>query len=97
MEQVRTQLEELLRICTERRPSRLLVDMTATTLGGTTLERYKNGMIGARLAPYVGRVAVLARAEAIDPEKIGVVVARNRGLTVDVFDDRLAALAWLLA
>jgi len=53
-------------------------------------------MIGARLAPYVGRVAVLLSPEVIDPEKFGAQVARNRGLHVDNFTDRDEALAWLL-
>jgi hypothetical protein len=40
-------------------------------------------------------VAVVARAELVDPEKIGVVMAQNRGVSGDVFTTESAALAWL--
>lgn len=93
---IRAQLVEILEHCAVRKPDRLLVDMTATSHKATTLQRYDNGILGAQLAPYVKRAAVVARAVDIDPEKIGIVVARNRGLTADIFDTREAALAWLL-
>jgi hypothetical protein len=40
-------------------------------------------------------VAVVARPELVDPEKIGVVMAQNRGVSGDVFATEPAALAWL--
>jgi len=40
-------------------------------------------------------VAMVARADLIDPEKIGVLMAQNRGATGDVFSTEAAALAWL--
>jgi hypothetical protein len=40
-------------------------------------------------------VAMVARAEIIDPEKIGVLMAQNRGALGDVFTNEAAALAWL--
>ena len=40
-------------------------------------------------------VALVARAELIDPEKIGVLMAQNRGVSGDVFTNEAAALAWL--
>jgi hypothetical protein len=40
-------------------------------------------------------VAIVARPEFIDPEKIGVLMAQNRGATGDVFSTEAAALAWL--
>ena len=41
------------------------------------------------------RVAMVARAELIDPEKIGVLMAQNRGVAGDVFTTEAAAIAWL--
>jgi hypothetical protein len=41
------------------------------------------------------RVALVARAELIDPQKIGVLMAQNRGVTGDVFSTEAAAIAWL--
>lgn len=40
-------------------------------------------------------VALVARPEFIDPEKIGVLMAQNRGASGDVFTNEAAALAWL--
>jgi hypothetical protein len=41
------------------------------------------------------RLAVVARAELIDPEYFGVTVARNRGLLNHVFTTEAEALDWL--
>jgi hypothetical protein len=41
------------------------------------------------------RIAVVARPEIIDPDKIGMVMAQNRGVSADAFTTELAALAWL--
>jgi hypothetical protein len=40
-------------------------------------------------------VAMVARAEIIDPQKIGVLMAQNRGVSGDVFTNEVAAIAWL--
>jgi hypothetical protein len=40
-------------------------------------------------------VAIVARPELIDPEKIGVLMAQNRGVSGDVFPTEAAALVWL--
>jgi hypothetical protein len=40
-------------------------------------------------------VAMVARAELIDPQKIGVIMAQNRGASGDVFTSETAALIWL--
>lgn len=42
------------------------------------------------------KVAVVAPAALIHPQKIGAMVARNRGMATDVFAEEVAALAWLL-
>ena len=41
------------------------------------------------------RVALVARAELIDPNKFGVLVARNRGFNADIFATEADAVAWL--
>jgi len=40
-------------------------------------------------------VAMVARPEIVDPEKIGVLMAQNRGASGDVFHTEASALAWL--
>jgi hypothetical protein len=41
------------------------------------------------------RMAMVARPEMIDPNKFGVVVARNRGMIADIFVSQATARAWL--
>ena len=40
--------------------------------------------------------ALVVRAEMIDPEKFGVIVARKLGMNVDAFTDESEGLDWLL-
>ncbi len=40
-------------------------------------------------------VAMVARAELLDPERIGVIMAQNRGVSGDVFTSESAATIWL--
>ena len=41
------------------------------------------------------RIAVLMQARHIDPERLGVVAAKNFGVQADVFTDESAAAEWL--
>lgn len=41
------------------------------------------------------RVALVARAELIDPQKIGVLMLQNRGGNGDAFTNEVDAIAWL--
>lgn len=49
----------------------------------------------ARSAGPTLRVALVARPEVIDPQKIGVLMAQNRGVLGDVFLNEAEALTWL--
>ena len=40
-------------------------------------------------------IAVVARPEMMDPEKLGIILARQFGASIDVFEDEMDALAWL--
>ena len=46
-------------------------------------------------AGAVLKVAMVARPELMDPQKIGVVMAQNRGIAAEVFTNEPAAIAWL--
>lgn len=83
----------------------------ARTLGLESLLVNTNGLTGITPPSIFGRhalavkwaeaagaslhVALVARSELVDPEKIGVVMAQNRGVSGDVFNTESAALAWL--
>lgn len=78
-----------------------LVDMLVNTTGltgfspPTTFGRYALAVKWAESTAGVLRVAMVARPEIIDPQKIGVLMAQNRGANVDAFTTEVAALAWL--
>ncbi len=61
----------------------------------TVLDRYRIGERWAEAAGGVICIAVVARAELIDPQKFAVTVATNRGTKANVFDSEPAARAWL--
>jgi hypothetical protein len=78
-----------------------LSDLLVNTLGLTgfpapsTFARYSLAVKWAESSGGALRVALVARAEIIDPQKIGVLMAQNRGVNGDVFTNETDALAWL--
>ena len=78
---------------------RVLADLRriALTTPGSTFERFQLGEQAAGAAAPLGtRVAVVGREPVLDPERFGITVAVNRGLTVEAFADEVAALRWLI-
>jgi len=57
--------------------------------------RYSLASKWAESAGASMRVALVARPDLIDPQKIGVLMAQNRGVNGDVFPTESAAIAWL--
>ena len=81
----------------ERRLRSLLADLTG-------LDGFESPSIPARhqlarewavAAGGAVRVAFVATADMIDPQKFGVVAGRNFGADTNVFADEAEALAWL--
>lgn len=78
-----------------------LVDLLVNTqhLSGfsapSIFARYELAVKWAKSAGGTLRVALVSRPELIDPEKIGVLMARNRGVSGDVFTSETAAISWL--
>ena len=75
----------------------LLVNTTGLTgfPSPDTLERFLAAVEWAQEARAGVRLAMVARAEMIHPQKFGVLVATNRGLTSDIFTTEVEARAWL--
>ncbi len=94
--QIMEQMEEVRTFCAGRKPSRMVLDLRGIVGEFTVTDRYELGNFATRVQGLVGRVAVIAQASLIDPQKFGVRVAQNRGLNVDIFSDSDAALRWLL-
>ena len=82
----------------EQGMGKLLIDTTQWTGHPSpgTLERYQWAEAFSEAARSTVKVAMVARAELMDPEKFEVIVARNRGLLGNLFDSEEEALAWLL-
>ena len=78
-----------------------MVDLLVNTTGLTgfappsIFARHALAVKWAESAGSALHVAVVARAELLDPERIGVLMAQNRGVSGDVFTTEAAALAWL--
>lgn len=83
----------------EQQIPRLLINTTLLTGYGTlgTLERFQIAEAWAKEASSSVIVAIVARADQIDPHQFGLTVARNRGLHGEVFSSETEALVWLLA
>ena len=77
----------------------LLVDTTALVgfPSPETFQRFLMALARSDEAKGGVRLAMIARAEMIHPEKIGVTIAVNRGLVSNVFTAEAQARAWLKA
>jgi hypothetical protein len=75
----------------------LLVNTTALTgfPSPHTFQRFLAAVEWAAEASGSVLLAMVARAEMIDPEKFGVTVAANRGLESNIFTTEGEACAWL--
>ena len=84
--------------CAGQKIAKVLVDTTHLTGFDypDTLERFGMAEQLSRSAQGVVIVALVARAELIDPQHFGITVARNRGTLAEVFDSEPEAVAWLL-
>ncbi len=82
----------------DRRIPKLLVNCTQLTgfPSPSLPERYFMVHGWAKTAQGLVQIAMVVRAEMIDPEKFGITVALNAGLTADVYPNEAEALAWLL-
>ena len=78
--------------------NRLLVDTTGLTgfPSPSVWERFWMASEWAAVVHSAVRLAIVARAELIDPDRFGITVARNRGLFANVFSEEPAAIEWLL-
>lgn len=81
----------------EQEISDLLVNISALTgfAPPSLAERYFLVEQWAFAAGGKVRLAMVARTELIDPEKIGVLIALNRGLATNIFVTEDEALDWL--
>jgi len=82
--------------CKRTKNDKLLIDTTEYDVKVSAFDRF---LFGERLQAFARhriKVAFVCRPEQPDPEKFGILVARNRGVCVDGFTDLCAAEEWLL-
>ena len=78
-----------------------LQSLMVNTMGFTGIARpsifarHQLAVTWAEAAGACLHVALVARPELMDPDKIGVLMAQNRGVSGDVFTTEVAALTWL--
>jgi len=84
-------------LCRDKKVSKLLVDLRAVegVQNPTLEERFWMAQDWAEAAQGTVMVAVVARAEHIDPGRFGAKAAADMGLKGDVFTSEAAALRWL--
>lgn len=73
--------------------------VNTTSLGGFDspgiFERYAMITRWVQCAASSLRIAIVTRPSFIDHQKIGVLIAQNRGAILEVFTDEASALKWL--
>ena len=69
--------------------------LNASFASVTIFDRYEMAIRWAESAGSSLRVVLVARPEMLDPDKIALLMAQNRGATGEVFTSEAEALAWL--
>jgi hypothetical protein len=92
-------VSQAIQFCRQKKIPRLLADVSGLTgfLPPLTHERYWAVREWAGEAAGALVLAVVAREEMIDPQRFGVLVARNAGLRSFVSSSECEARSWLLA
>ena len=91
-------VDDAIRYCRLNDISRLLIDFRQVTgfPSPSTTERYLFTKKWAETAGGKLVVSMVAQPAMIDPDKIGVTMAENRGLLSNVFAEEASAIEWLL-
>ena len=90
------QAELIAEHCKRTNNDKLLVDTTGVALKISLADRFFAGKRWRIFAGHRIKVAFVSRPEQIDPGKFAILVAQNRGVTVETFTDFQAAEEWLL-
>jgi hypothetical protein len=88
-------IESIAEHCKRTNNDKLIIDSTGFEVKLSTADRF---LLGERLGIFARhkiKVAFVSKPEQIEPRKFAVMVARNRGVIVEVFTDLQAAEEWL--
>ena len=81
-------------VIAERPIKGALVDLREVPGPYTFMDRYQLGEVAGRHLAGTP-IAVVMHEEQADPQRIGMLVARNRGANIEVFTEESEARAWL--
>jgi len=95
-EKASQQLELIAEHCKLTNNKKLLIDMTGLELIVTFMDRFMGGKRLGIFARQGIKVALVGRPDQGDPRQFTLLVARNRGVTIEVFTNFQAAEEWLL-
>lgn len=95
-EEVWRQFELIAKHCKRANGDKLLIDITEAEGKASIIERYLAAEESRIFARYGIKVVFIETPEPIDPRRFFLVVARNRGVNVEVFTDFQSAEEWLL-
>lgn len=92
-------IDNAIRYCRQAGIGKLLVDVTALTgfPPPSTTQRFTFAKMWAETAGGALVVSMIAPLEMIDPDKIGVTMSANRGLTGNGSTCESEAIRWLLS
>jgi hypothetical protein len=97
LEQTVEMIDGAIRYCRENKVGGLLVDISGVTgfPSPTLTDRF--WFITKWAESSDGRVvlAIVTREEMIDPDRMGITIANNRGLQCEVFTSKVSAFEWL--
>ena len=98
-EQSDRNIAAILAACDEHGTGRVLIDHRRTTIDLDTFTLFERGqeLTEPDVLPPIERMAFLHPVAKSDDYAFFVLVMRNRGMTVEAFDDEAAACAWLAA
>ena len=96
-EQSNQNLAAIFEACEAHGTGRVLIDHRGTTLDLDTFTLFERGreLTEPDVLPPVKRMAFLPPAGKGDDYSFFVMVMRNRGMSVETFDDEASAYAWL--
>ncbi len=98
-EESNQKLAAILAACDEHGTGRVLIDHRRTMLDLDTFRLFERGqeLTEPDVLPPIERMAFLHPPAKSEDYTFFVLVMKNRGMTVEAFDDEAAACAWLAA
>jgi hypothetical protein len=93
-----TMVADAITYARENGMTELLANVRGLHAANSNISIFDRYAVVVRWADCAGiglRVVLVARPELIDPDKVGLLMAQNRGVSGEVFTNEAEAIAWL--